>query len=216
MSFMLSKIGEIARSPGDPEVLETGPSSLGWADRSVRNLGWFSFALGTTELLAAPQLARWLGMEGKENLIRAYGARELGAGMLCLSTEQAVGAWSRVAGDVLDAATLAPAFRDDNPKKRNVGIALGIVAGALAMDIAAALASRKRHSRQGGTSRDYSDRSGFPKGVDAVRGAAARDVPADMHAAPAAVSAAPVDGSTSPATEDLQARERKQHPQPAL
>jgi hypothetical protein len=120
MSFMLSKIGEIARSPGDPKVLETGPSSLGWADRSVRNLGWFSFALGATELLAAPQLARWLGMEGKENLIRAYGARELGAGMLCLSTEQAAGAWSRVAGDVLDAATLAPTFRNDNPQKRNV------------------------------------------------------------------------------------------------
>lgn len=216
MSFMLSKIGEIARSPGDPKVVETGPSSLGWTDRSVRNLGWFSFALGATELLAAPQLARWLGMEGRENLIRAYGAREVGAGMLCLSIEGTAGSWSRVAGDVLDAATLAPAFSDDNPKKRNVGIALGIVAGALALDLAAALARSKRHSRKDGASRDYSDRSGFPKGLEAVRGAAARDIPADMHAAPAAVNASTVDGSTSPATEELQARERKRNPQPAL
>jgi len=44
-------------------------------------------------------------MEGREGLVRAYGAREIGAGVLCLSTNNDLGAFSRAAGDVLDLAT---------------------------------------------------------------------------------------------------------------
>ena len=127
MSFMLSQLGNISRSPGDPKVIETGPSSLKPADSLGHALGWFSMGLGLTELLAPKVLTRWLGMEGKEGLVRAYGARELASGVLCLSVNKDYGAYSRVAGDMLDLATLATAYNDENPKKGNVGLAIAAV-----------------------------------------------------------------------------------------
>ena len=123
MSFMLSQLSNVSRSPGDPKVIETGPSSLKPADRFGRSLGWFSIGLGLTELLAAPKLTRALGAEGKENVVRAMGARELAHGVLCLSVNNDYGAWTRVAGDMIDLAGLAALYRDDNPQKGNVGMA---------------------------------------------------------------------------------------------
>jgi len=102
---MISSItANITRSAGDPKVLHTGPGSLGEADRLGRALGWFSIGLGMVELLAPRRVTRTLGMEGKEDIIRAYGAREIGAGILTLSLEKELGLWSRVLGDGLDIA----------------------------------------------------------------------------------------------------------------
>src|SRR4051812_26452847 len=169
MSFLVSKASQIARSPGDPEVIETGPSSLQTVDRVGRMLGWASFGLGTIELFAPKVLTRWLGIQGREGLVRAYGVREFGAGVMCLSTNNDVGAFSRVAGDVLDLATLATARRDDNPKKRNVEIAMATVAAITVADAAAGWAIRNLHKRKGPV-RDFRDRSGFPKGIGYSRG----------------------------------------------
>ena len=47
------------------------------ADTLARGLGVFSIALGVVEVIAARALARTLGMEGQETLIRAYGVREI-------------------------------------------------------------------------------------------------------------------------------------------
>lgn len=180
---------KIARSPGDPRVLSTGPSSMGTSDRLARALGWFSLGLGLAELVAPGRLTRALGMEGNETLVRAYGAREIGAGVMSLSVDRTVGLWSRVAGDMLDIATLMTGFRDDNPKKNNVGIALAAVIGVTLLDIACAQGLTARHKRDRGQPRDYSDRSGWPRGIEASRGAA-RDfqVPLDMRAVPEAMS----------------------------
>lgn len=52
----------IARSEGDPEVLRSGPSSLGRADQLAKALGWFSLGLGLAELLAPRRITRALGM----------------------------------------------------------------------------------------------------------------------------------------------------------
>lgn len=202
MSFMLSKISDATRSPGDPKVLDTGPSSLKPADRFGRALGWFSIGLGMTELLAAPRLTRALGVEGRENFVRAMGARELLHGVLCLSTNNDVGAWTRVGGDMLDLTALAAAYRDDNPKKGNVAVAIAAVIGCTIADLAAAQSIRSLHSRKGPV-RDYSDRSGFPKGIEYSRGKAARAIPDDMRAVPRAAEASRVTGETSPATERL-------------
>src|SRR3954462_7853181 len=97
--MMLQKVSNIARSHGDPKVISTGPSSLGASDRMARNLGWFSIGLGVLEILAPERVTRTFGMEGREGLIRAYGFREVAAGMLTLSTEKKTGLWSRVARD---------------------------------------------------------------------------------------------------------------------
>jgi hypothetical protein len=192
----MTYLSNIARSEGDPKVLSAGPSSLATADKLAKALGWFSIGLGLTELLGARRLTRALGMEGHETLVRAYGAREIGSGIMALSTEKRTGLWSRVAGDGLDIATLMTAMRPDNPKRDNVGIALAMVVGVTLLDIAAAQAFSVRHSRGRGRPRSYRDRTGFPQGVQAARGAA-RDlrIPEDMRAAPAlaAVSSPPAE-----------------------
>jgi len=172
MPYLTDLTSRIARDEGDPKILGTGPGSLGASDRLGKALGWFSFGLGLAELIAPRQIARALGMEGKEALIRAYGAREIGAGMLCLSIDKPLGLWNRVAGDGIDIATLLPALRSSNAKRSNVIIALAVVAGATALDVLAAQTTTNRHARDGAEPRDYSDRSGYPKGIKKSRGAA--------------------------------------------
>lgn len=203
MSFMLSQLSNISRSPGDPKVTETGPSSLKPADRLGRALGWFSLGLGLTEWLAPKAVTRWLGVEGNEGLVRAYGAREIASGVLCLSVNNDYGAYSRVAGDAIDLASLAAAYRDDNPKKANVGIAMAAVAGIAIIDALAGRSIRSLHNRKGEPIRDYSDRSGFPKGISYSRGKASGRVPQDYRATPSAAAASPATGETSPASADL-------------
>ena len=169
---ILTKASDMARSPGDPTVLESGPSSRGPSDRLAHGLGWFSIGLGLTELFAAERLTRSLGMDGKEGLVRAYGMRELASGITALSPDKVAGIWSRVAGDALDLATLLSAYNDENPKKHNVALALVAVAGVTLLDIVCAEGLTVRHSRGKGEPRDYSDRSGFPRAPDEMRGAA--------------------------------------------
>lgn len=140
-------------------------------------LGWFSLALGLTELLAPRMLCRRLGMRGSERLLQVYGLREMaaGAGILCAG-RPAPWLWSRVAGDVLDIATLLAAAQRPRPHSKALGSALAMVLGITALDIACARASMRRPgdalqaTRQ--PARDYSDRSGLPQPPDAMRGAA--------------------------------------------
>src|SRR4051794_9620195 len=103
---IMSSMSNIVRFEGDPKILRTGPSSLSTSDRLARALGWFSIGLGLTELLSPRSITRRLGMEGKERLIRVFGAREIMAGVLSLSLEKRMGLSSRVIGDGLDIATL--------------------------------------------------------------------------------------------------------------
>jgi hypothetical protein len=182
---MMTYLSNIARYEGDPKVLRSGPSSLGTSDRLAKALGWFSLGLGLAEILAPGHITRALGMEGKEGVVRAFGAREIGHGLLTLSPDKQVGLWSRVAGDGLDIATLMGGLRDENPKRDNVAIALAMVLVVTLLDVIGAQSTTVRHSRKVGERRLYRDRSGFPRGVQAARGAA-RDfkTPADMRAAP--------------------------------
>jgi hypothetical protein len=183
---MTYHVSNIARSKGDPKVLHSGPSSLAAADRMAKALGWFSIALGVTELIAAKRITRALGMEGKETLVRAYGVRELGHGISSLSPDKHVGLWSRVAGDGLDIATLMTAMRHDNPKRDNVAFALAAVLGVMLLDIIGAQGVTARHSRARERPRSYRDRTGFPQGLQAARGAASDfKMPPDMRARPA-------------------------------
>src|SRR3954471_12873149 len=171
--MMMQKIFNIVRAKGDPQVISTGPSSFGASDRMARNLGWFSFALGALEIFAPERITRALGMEGHENLVRAYGFREIAAGMLSLSIEKEAGLWSRVAGDAIDIATLAAGLRGDNPKRGNVAMALIMVAGITLLDVATAKQVGVRHAPPKGPRRMYYDRAGYPRGVETSRGIAA-------------------------------------------
>ena len=185
----MTYISNIVRSEGDPKVLRAGPSSLTAPDRLGKALGWLSLGLGLVELLAPHQITRALGMEGQEALVRTYGAREIGSGVLSLSTEKSLGLWSRVGGDGIDIATLMTALRDDNPKKQNIATAIAMVAGITLLDVMAAQGTTARHSRTSGDRNIYRDRTGFPGGLAAARGAAKEfAVPPHMRAALAARS----------------------------
>src|SRR3982751_3410172 len=106
INMVMEKVWNIARRKTDPKVVSTGPSSFSASDRMARNLGWFSFGLGALEIFAPERITRALGMEGQESLVRAYGFREVAAGMLSLSVEKKAGLWSRVAGGGVRVATL--------------------------------------------------------------------------------------------------------------
>jgi hypothetical protein len=181
--MMIKKIANIVRQQGDPKVISTGPSSFSPSDRMARNLGWFSLGLGALEILAPQRITRALGMEGQETLVRAYGFREVAAGILSLSIEKKVGLWSRVAGDGLDVATLIAGLRADNPKKGNVAMALMIVGGITLLDIMTAKEVGTRHNPQAGSRRMYYDRTGYPKGMAASRNAGARRTSEPQRAA---------------------------------
>ena len=149
----------------------------------ARGLGLFSIGLGLTELLAPRALCRFLGMQGRETLIRAYGARELATGVAILASHDPTPwIWGRVGGDALDLATLARGFEGGNSHTQNLLLATVAVAGVTALDVVCAqgLAADKRLSGPG--TYDYDDRSGFPRSPRAMRGAASDfAVPGDFR-----------------------------------
>lgn len=180
----LTNVTSIARSKGDPRIERKGPSSLTGPDRLARGLGWFSVGLGVAELVAPGRLARMLGLRGKEGLIRAFGVRELASAVPTLSVDKPVGLASRIAGDALDLGTLASALRPGNPKRSNAGIATALVVGITLLDLFAYAGVKAAHRREPGSARDYSDRSGLPRGAEASRGLARDDfaIPPDYRA----------------------------------
>ncbi len=181
----MNYIANIVRSDGDPKIVRSGPSSLSAADRLARSLGWLSIGLGLVELIMPGRIANALGMQGKEGLVRAYGAREIASGVLCLSPDKTAGLWSRAAGDGLDVAALLPALSDRNPKRDNVTLALAVVVGIALLDVIAAQATTARHGQSQGRTRSYRDRSGFPRGLQVAKEAAKEvRVPASLRAAP--------------------------------
>ena len=172
---MIDRMTDIARSPGDPKIRHSGPSGLSPSDRLARGLGWFSLALGAVELMAPGYITRTLGLQGKERLVRAFGAREVLAGVPTLSVDRQVGLASRIAGDIIDIATLIPALSRHNPRRTNAFLALVAVGTVTALDCIALGGVSRVHSRSRGRSADYSDRSGLPRGIAASRGLARQD-----------------------------------------
>jgi hypothetical protein len=174
-----SSLKSIARSPARRQVIS---GSLTTAQRMARRLGWLSIGLGATEMICPGALARMLGLHGNETLLRAYGGREILTGVGALSSNPAPAIWARVGGDVLDIATLSRGL-DARPQEReNTRLAIVAVLGITVLDILCATALSRETARYG-QPRDYSDRSGFPRGIRAARGAASGFRPPEMQAA---------------------------------
>lgn len=103
-----------------------------------KGLGWFSIALGVTELVAPRGLARFIGIEpdGKVPVVtRLFGLREIAAGALLLAKPTSpYGGWNRVFGDLVDLMTMSVAMkRGSTHRGRNV-FALANVVGVTALD----------------------------------------------------------------------------------
>jgi hypothetical protein len=112
-----------------------------------------------------------LGMDSPHarTLLRTYGVREVGAGLLTLSVDKKVGLYARVVGDAVDVVTLLGLVDRSNPNRGTAKFALAAVLGITALDIFAAKALNSRTSRPSNPRR-YGDRSGFPGGLKSVRG----------------------------------------------
>jgi hypothetical protein len=101
-------------------------------------LGVFSIALGAAELFAARRIARLLDAEGSEALVKAFGGRELLAGVNLLAAPAvATNVWNRVGGDAMDLAALGAAAKNA-PRNKAVWGALAFVVGATLVDVLAA------------------------------------------------------------------------------
>jgi hypothetical protein len=153
----------------------SGPKdrSMTPAMRASRVLGWVSFAIGAAELIAPKKVAKAVGMnEERTGLLRAYGLREILAGVGSHSVYPVPALWSRVAGDLLDIATVAMAAdrNEEGSRSRNTWIAIAFLASVTLIDamVATRMASETKEGK--GEVRDYGDRTGFPAG-GAARGA---------------------------------------------
>jgi len=152
-------------------------------DRLAKGLGLFSIALGFAELLAPRAVCRAAGIEGLETVIRGYGAREIATGVAILTSHNPEPwIWGRVAGDMADIATVATGLRQDNARRDNNVLALATLAAVTAVDVVCASGLTSEKGGRRSAIADYSDRSGFPKGLQTARGAA-RDfkAPNDMR-----------------------------------
>lgn len=150
----------------------------------ARGLGWFSIALGALELLAPRAVGRQLEMQHETGTIQAYGAREIATGVgILASRDPTWWIWGRVIGDALDLATLAPNADPRNPRRNEVLMAIGAVAGVAILDYLCADALSRRTEQPAPPMRDYGDRSGFPKSPNAMRGEGLADPAARAPAA---------------------------------
>lgn len=144
------------------------------ADAVAKGLGWFSIGLGLVELLAPRAVARCLGSSDGTGIRRAYGLREIATGIGILRSEEpGPWLWGRVAGDVLDLATLGAGLGNDLRRRQHVGVAIAGVAAVTMIDLLCAR-SFDDAGRGSYVAPDYSDRSGFPKPPSEMRGIAAR------------------------------------------
>ncbi|HEX2257912.1 MAG TPA: cyclase dehydrase [Afifellaceae bacterium] len=152
----------------------------GSAEMLARGLGWFSIGLGLAELLGARSINRTLGTGDHDLVVRAYGLREIATGVGILTQENPrPWVWARVAGDLLDLASLAPALGQDNPQRDKAAVAFGNVALVTALDVGCALVLPEPLMKPVA---DYSDRSGFPRPAHAMRGVAGDvEPPPDMR-----------------------------------
>ena len=144
------------------------------ADAVATGLAWFSIGLGAVELLAPRALARCLGSSDGTGISRAYGLREIATGVGILRSEDPrPWLWGRIAGDLLDLATLSFGLDRGHPRRPHVGVAVAGVAVVTLVDL---LCARTLEEAERGSyvAPDYSNRSGFPKPPADMRGVAAR------------------------------------------
>lgn len=111
--------------------------------RLARGLGWFSLGLGLAELVSPENIASITGTRGSKPLIRAYGVREIAAGVGILAAKRpGRWVWTRVAGDAVDLATLGKTVR--RKKLAKAIFAIASVAGVTALDVVCAAKLQKR------------------------------------------------------------------------
>jgi hypothetical protein len=139
------------------------------AYKTARALGWFSLALGATEIIAPGVLNRSLGMREHNALVRGFGLREITAGLgILMMPNPTPWMWARVTGDVLDLTALLFGIDRNNPRHGSAMAAFVSVAAVTLVDYICARNLSAQVEYRKLPRRDYSDRSGLlqkPSGV---------------------------------------------------
>ncbi|MEV1287667.1 SRPBCC family protein [Micromonospora sp. NPDC049679] len=121
----------------------------------ARFLGWFSLGLGAAALAARPRISRLCGVDDSptaQAVLQAAGVRELGhAAVLLIPRRAGWGAWTRVAGDMIDLATCRQGMqRRRGDRRRRLMYTTWAVAGITAVDLYTAVrATRGRRMKDG-------------------------------------------------------------------
>lgn len=111
-------------------------------------LGYFSIGLGMAELAAPRPLIHRLGLPRSTALVRAFGLREVAAGIAVLTyPDSPAPLWARVGGDVLDLAVLASALLPGNRRRGAAIAATAAVLAITAVDVTCAAALTARQGR---------------------------------------------------------------------
>ncbi len=160
-------------------------------DPMSKALGIFSLGLGLAQLAAPRRMMNLIGVEDTDrnrDTMLALGLREFASGVGILGPGDTAG-WlqARVGGDIMDLALLAAAFRTDDRDRGRLNMALGAVAGVLALDVLAARRRRERTDGNGdhGQRRELVSGTGAPGQGDAghvVRSTTIRQPVAEVYA----------------------------------
>jgi uncharacterized membrane protein len=121
------------------------------ADRDTinRSLGWFSLALGLTQLLAPRAVGRAIGVGERPVAMRLCGAREILSGVGLLSGRApAAFAMSRLIGDALDLALLGASLGSPRADRNRIAAAATAVVGVTAVDLYASKLDVEESRRQ--------------------------------------------------------------------
>jgi uncharacterized membrane protein len=105
-------------------------------------LGWFSIGLGLEEVFAPQSVARLIGLREDEHttLLRAYGVRELAAGVGILTRPKPTyWMWNRVLGDAVDLKSIRNAMETEGNDRSKLKLAALAVAGVAALDIVSSM-----------------------------------------------------------------------------
>ena len=110
-------------------------------NRLAKGLGWFSLALGLSQLVAPRGLARIIGVRDNPRSVAgmaAGGIRELASGLGILTrTRRAPWVWMRVGGDIIDLALLGRAVTERRRRRGDMQLfgAITAVVGVTALDL---------------------------------------------------------------------------------
>ncbi len=109
------------------------------AERLATGLGFAQLALAAFELARPGALSKSLGLDQNHTFLKGFGAREMATGAGLFGWRRGRGRslwiWARVAGDLADAWTLAPALRRGNPQRHVALAAVGVLAAVTIIDI---------------------------------------------------------------------------------
>lgn len=133
---MPTKFDEKSATQSRPQTFRMIEERHAPSEDTARAMGWFSVGRGVAQILAPGLVGALTGVRN-DKLLRLYGLRELAVGAGILNSENPGSwMWARVAGDVMDFATILEVIASgDESRMDEAALSLVAVAGATMADV---------------------------------------------------------------------------------